>query len=228
MNGGTNPQLRITVKDTTEPDNPDTEEQQTDDPAGEDNAPAFQIKANAQNIKYMAAYDDHTFKPDQYATRYEILAALNELLDIEPSPTEIAFSDVPDDKAELISLFAGAGIVNGYPDGSFKGDNGITRAEFIKLISISFKLEINPEGVQNFTDVADHWAIDYITTFASHGYILGYPDGSFRPDRQITRAEVVAIINHILGIVSQPNAEPRFDDLNSDHWAYGDIMAAAK
>ena len=211
---------------TTDPGKTNTAKEETD--SAEDNQPDFKIKANAQKIKYMAAYADNTFKPDQYATRYEILEALNELLDIEKTPTAITFSDVPGDKSELIGLFAGAGIVDGYPDGTFKGENGITRAEFIKLISISFKLEINPESVQHFTDVADHWALEYITAFASHGYILGYPDGTFRPDRQISRAEVVAIINRILGIVSEPGAESRFDDLGSGHWAYGDIMAAAK
>ena len=190
--------------------------------------PYVNIKDNSQNIKYMAAYADKTFKPDKAATRYEIIEALNELLDIEKTSTTKAFSDVSPEKADLINLFASVGIVDGYPDGTFRGENGITRAEFIKLLTVSFKLELDPKQIPYFSDVENHWAKDYITTFASNGYILGYPDGTFKPDRQISRAEVVAIINRILKIKPKANADAVYSDLTPDHWAYGEIMAAAK
>jgi hypothetical protein len=190
--------------------------------------PYFNVKGNSKNIKYMSAYADNTFKPDQAATRYEIIEALNELLDIEKTSANKTFSDVPSEKAELINLFASVGIVDGYPDGTFQGENGITRAEFIKLLTVSFKLELDPKQILYFTDVENHWAIDYITKFASNGYILGYPDGTFKPDQEITRAEVVAIINRILTITSQANDDVIYFDLTPEHWAYGEIMAAAK
>ena len=82
-----------------------------------------------------------------------------------------------------------------------------------------------PEA-QNVTlsDISGHWAEDYIKKFVAKGYILGYPEGDFRPDQFVTRAEVVTILNRITGITKVTGLPARFSDLTPDFWGYDEIM----
>ncbi|MDP4118866.1 MAG: ubiquitin-like protein [Bacillota bacterium] len=177
----------------------------------------------ANETKYIKAYKDNTFKPDQDITRYETIESLANLLNIEKVPTNKIFSDVTDTYLDLVNLFAGAGIIDGFEDGTFRGEQGLTRAEFVKIMSNILKLDIK-DGENTFSDTKGHWADGYIVKLMKFGYIKGYEDGSFKPNQKMTRAEFVTIINRIIGIkgVSVP---PVFSDLIT-HWAYSDIMAA--
>jgi hypothetical protein len=77
------------------------------------------------------------------------------------------------------------------------------------------------------SDISGHWAENHIKAFVAAGYILGYPEGDFRPDKAVTRTEVVTIINRILGVQKISNMAPFFADLPTDFWGYDDIMTAA-
>ena len=185
------------------------------------------LKKNAAEVKYLKPYADRTVRPDQAASRYEILEALQLLFDVEDTGLGTDFPDVDAAHAALAKRFSGAGILEGYPDGSFQGNQGITRAEFVKLLGIMLGLDPRAEHAE-FSDTEGHWAEGYISSFAGRKYLLGYPDGTFRPDQMMTRAEMVTVLNRITGAVPAADAEARYADVPADCWAFADIMAAVQ
>ena len=183
---------------------------------------------------YINGYADGTVKPDGKITREEIAAILyrvsNDASAIVASGNK--FNDVSADRwsAGAIEFMAGIGVINGYADGSFKPSNNLTRAEFAALVSRFANLSNN--GVNKiYNDIdASNWAYKYVMELSNAGYMNGYEDGSFRPESEITRAEVVTVINKIIG--RNPSAEyvktlsSGFSDLSSDAWYYTNVMEA--
>ena len=141
------------------------------------------------------------------------------------------FSDVTADQwyAPYIAFAQTYGIASGYTDGSFRPEQSIGRAELVKLLC-AFETGGLTAGADGFSDVSSsHWASAEIAHAAAQGWISGYPDGTFRPDQPITRCEAVRVINAALGRVPVTDfqGESPFSDVEEDHWAYGDILAAA-
>lgn len=93
-----------------------------------------------------------------------------------------------------ISTATEAGILKGYEDGTFRPNESITRAEFAAIAARFTSIT----GDIEFTDIAGHWAEQYIKDAAATGWIKGYEDGTFRPNNKITRAEAMTLINRIL------------------------------
>ena len=188
--------------------------------------PSFNPKSDAGHTRYIKGYADRTFKPDSAITRYEVIAALDELVEIQNPALNRKFKDVSEKCADIVARFVGAAIIDGYPDGTFKGEQGMTRAEFVKMMALI--LQIDSSGRKSeFEDVQGHWAEGYIADFARLGYLKGYEDGSFRPDAEITRAEFAVVVNRI--IQNRNSAiENSFIDLPEDHWAKEDILKAYK
>lgn len=190
-------------------------------------APSASFKENAKSIRYIAPISASSFEPDRAATRYEVALALHPLLKFENLKNDgIAFSDVSIEYNNMIGDLAQTPIISGYPDGTFKGENSITRAEFVKMVASAIGLEKNIAPKTKLSDISGHWAQQYIEAFVDASYVYGYPDGSFRPEDNITRAEVVAIINRVINKADKTLAEPVFEDLSSEHWAYDAIMEA--
>ncbi len=109
------------------------------------------------------------------------------------------FSDV-DEKTEVgkaVYALSDIGIINGYLDGTFKADNPITRAEIAKIMVTALD-GIDTTAAATFSDTKDHWALSYIATAQKMGLINGYPEGTFLPDNNITRAEVMTIVYRAL------------------------------
>lgn len=185
----------------------------------------IKLKENADKIRYMECKDGY-FKPDEPIVRYEILSALNNLFDIENLQYKSQFADTKDEYSELVNLFVGAGVIEGYPDNTFKGEEGITRAEFVKILSIMLDIEKSEETV--LSDISGHWCEEYINGFSNLGLVNGYPDGSFKPDGIITRAEAVAVLNRVSGISTNNVDDIILKDVSEKHWAYNDICAAVK
>ena len=86
-------------------------------------------------------------------------------------------------------------IVNGYPDGTFGPDKTITELSSRRLLRASIPQVF---GENKFSDVSGHWAAEYINRAAEKGWITGYPNGTFRPDQYITRAEAMTLVNRVL------------------------------
>ena len=120
------------------------------------------------------------------------------------------------------------GIITGYEDGTFKPANAITRAEFA-TIAARFEEEV-AVGTEDFTDIAGHWAESYIKEAAALQWINGYEDGSFRPGNNITRAEVMTIVNRMLQrkVSSDYILETAtfWTDNPKSAWYYEDVMEA--
>ena len=90
------------------------------------------------------------------------------------------------------------GFMEGYPDGTFRGDSTITRAELAAVLARLSRTEYDASNQSSFTDIEGHWAEEAITHIEQFNWIVGYEDGTFRPDEPITRAEVVTMINRVL------------------------------
>ncbi|HEY3375711.1 MAG TPA: S-layer homology domain-containing protein [Candidatus Aquicultor sp.] len=125
-----------------------------------------------------------------------------------------------------ISFLELRGVINGYPDGRFRPQNNVTRAEFAKMAVITRGITLVPAGAASFGDVpANYWAARYIATARAAGLIKGYPDGRFRPNNNITRAEIAAIIVRASGVATNTNGTT-FSDVPSSFWAFNEIMTA--
>lgn len=111
------------------------------------------------------------------------------------------FSDVKNHWSKLyVESMVAKNVVNGYSDETFKPDNNITRGEFAKLVVNALEEDL-VEYKGEFTDVkASHWSADYIATMKELGLIKGYGDGTFKPEAEITRAEMAMILGEILDV----------------------------
>ena len=141
------------------------------------------------------------------------------------------FTDVAADAwyNNAISTMANAGILDGYEDGSFHPNGYITRAEFA-TIAVRF-FDLSYQGEDLFPDIDGHWAQDYINQAADAGIIEGYPDGTFGPQKQITRAEAVTMVNRTLDRRPDPDhfLEDMLvwpDNLDTEAWYYADMQEA--
>jgi len=139
----------------------------------------------------------------------------------------IKFPDVASDYwvSIPISLLAMEDIITGYPDGNFKPEGKITRAEICSLLMKTKGLKAE-EGGSGFKDVPNrHWAAPYVAMAAELGVVKGYPDGSFRPKANITRAEGLAMVARFAGVSKEAYAN-QFPDIVSSFWA-APIIAGA-
>ena len=186
---------------------------------------------------YMFGYPDGNFLPDRNMTREEVTAMFARLLKDYPRERRsyaIPYKDVTerDWSYEAIGFMTEKGIIKGYEDGSFRPKEAISRAEFAAMAARFDKLVA---GTGNpFNDVPDtHWAVRSIDSAAAKGWVSGYPDGSFKPERKITRSEVVSITNIMLDryadkdfVRSHLSEMIPFYDLTEANWAYFPIMEA--
>jgi len=116
-------------------------------------------------------------------------------------------------------------ILNGYLDGTFKPDNNITRAEFAKII-VSATGSIDPYAISTFSDVsASDWYYSYVATAYTMGYITGYPDGSFHPNDNITRADICTIVSRVLKGSAVESATKFKDDSSIPSYAKDAVYA---
>ena len=184
---------------------------------------------------YMFGYTDGSVRPNGSITRAEAAALVTRLLGIEANASSMkpAFTDTPSSwYNKAINAAVARGIMKGYPDGRFRPNAPITRAEFTQMI---YTFDNKPYGVAPFADVVGHWAERAIGSEYQAGRITGYPDGLFRPDANITRAEAVVILNKIfernydaMSAINAMNKEKIkvFTDLHTSFWGFNDMVEA--
>ncbi|NOU96924.1 hypothetical protein GC093_27415, partial [Paenibacillus sp. LMG 31456] len=142
------------------------------------------------------------------------------------SPSTVGLSDISNHwSKDSINLFVKLGVVSGYEDGSFHPDASITRAEFATIISKAFNIHFT-SNTSVVSDVDNHWAKESINALASHGIINGYEDGTFKPDKTITRAEIVAIISRVVDLNAVKKGTGTFSDIDGS-WDGAQIQAAS-
>ena len=192
-----------------------------------------QVKA----ISYIKGYPDGTFKPQDNVTRAEAAQMFATLLNGGTNfgtSSMTKFSDANDDwYSKAINYVVAKNLISGYPNGTFKPNESITRAEFAQMISGYVKNEKKTSS--DFQDVKDHWAKDAIDKLYGNKNVNGYPDGSFKPNAKITRAEAVTILNSVFNRNTNKNSLNnvnisslnKFSDVNEGFWAYYNILDAA-
>lgn len=163
------------------------------------------------HFAYVVGYSDSTVRPNANISRAEVATIFFRLLksDIRDGnlTADNEFSDVSDGQwhNKAISTMAKLGIVKGRRADRFDPDASITRAEFAAICA-----RFNTKPVENsgsFSDISGHWAENEIERAAAFGWISGYPDGTFRPDARITRAEAMTMINRVLCRMPQSESD---------------------
>lgn len=188
-------------------------------------------------VSYIKGYPDGTFKPSNNVTRAEAAQMFATLLNSGTSfgtSSVTKFTDANNKwYSPAVNYIAGKGLLSGYSDGTFKPDADITRAEFAQMIS--GYLKAGYAGSANFKDVKGHWASDAIDKVFGNKAVEGYPDGTFKPNKTLTRAEAVTVLNAVfnryttsesLKNVSSSNLK-NYSDISSSNWAYYQILDAS-
>ncbi|MDO4792547.1 MAG: S-layer homology domain-containing protein [Filifactor alocis] len=203
----------------------------TPDP-GEDKG-YIELNKNAK-FAYITGYPDKTVKAGAPITRAEVSAIFARLMKSAILMDENYRSEFGDVRSGVwytnyIGYLEGFNILTGYPDGSFRPNNHITRAEFAVIISKFAQLKTDTPS--KFKDVNDsHWAKKYVDNAVAQGWMGGYPDGSFKPNQPITRAEVVTVVNKMIERTPKKDylsKSDRYKDLKQDYWAYADVLEAS-
>ena len=185
---------------------------------------------------YIVGYPDKTVRPQNGITRAEVATIFFRLLTDETRDANSTKSNSYSDVAagawynHAVSTLSAMGIVKGDSHGKFNPDAPITRAEFA-AIAARFDDKANTTTA-DFSDIASHWAKNEISAASNNGWITGYPDGTFRPDNKITRAEAMTLVNRVLKRLPETE-EDLHDDMikwsdNSDvsQWFYLDVQEA--
>ena len=163
------------------------------------------------HFAYVVGYSDSTVRPNANISRAEVATIFFRLLksDIRDGnlTADNEFSDVSDGQwhNKAISTMAKLGIVKGRRADRFDPDASITRAEFAAICARFSTRPVENSG--SFSDISGHWAENEIERAAAFGWISGYPDGTFRPDARITRAEAMTMINRVLCRMPQSESD---------------------
>lgn len=203
--------------------------------------PGVTVKKNtpklntADHFAYVQGYPDGTVKPAGNITRAETAAILFRLMDDASRKTyystKSGFRDVASSSwyNTYVATLNNAGVITDSSNGYFRPNEAITRAELAAMLA---KFSETTGAANYFNDVsAKYWAANAIAICAKLGWITGYPDGTFRPDKNVTRAELMAMINRATGRAPKsadaflPGMKTWIDN-TSDKWYYLDVQEA--
>jgi hypothetical protein len=182
---------------------------------------------SGSHTAYIHGYPGNTFRPISSIKRSEIAAMLSRVTTGDAGPDPVIYTDTAAHWArQEIYRVTRLGIMNGYPDGTFRPENTITRGEMADIIAKWLRLT---EGGQTpLKDISGHWAQGSIEKVYKSGIMQGYPDGTFKPDKPLSRAEAVVIINKILGRGPlNTGSKQTWPDVPASHWAVDDIEEAS-
>ena len=167
--------------------------------------PSVSDKLNTvDHTSYVQGYADGTVRPENQIRRSEIAVIFFRLLTDDYRQQILSESNLYSDVSDgiwyntAVSTLSGAGIIKGLSDGTFGGERPITRAQFAAIAARFDDGAVDTSGI-SFSDTGGHWAEREIKRAAALGWVQGYADGSFRPEKLITRAEAITIINRMLG-----------------------------
>ena len=185
------------------------------------------------HMAYLSGYPDNTIRPQGSITRAEVAAIFARLkvgeANIPSGSTNYGDVNSSDWYTKYIAFVTDNNIMKGYEDGSFQPNDKITRAEFTAVVA-RYNALVNVES--SFEDVSGHWAEKYIGAVTSKGWINGYPDGTFKPEKDISREEVATMVNKMLDRKVDKDGLnnlgiKNFKDLDDSNWSYFDIVEAS-
>lgn len=251
----TTPPPAETPEDQTTPQEPPTEDPQPQEPPAQDppaqepstpetppaeppeeqtppETPPTGPLLRQDHVRYMEGFPTGTFLPEKQLTRAQAAQVVYRLLAQPDSGSgDCSYTDVPASQwyAQPVRALCALGLFDN--GATFRPEDVITRAEFVDLL---VRLKPEAQGNTAFPDVpATHWAAQQIGIAAAQGWINGYPDGTFRPEKGLSRAEACAVINRMLGRTGD-RAQARkvialglFSDMTNAHWAAQTVAEAA-
>ena len=188
------------------------------------------------HFAYIVGYGNGEVRPQNNITRAEVATIFFRLLTDDVRDENLTktnrYSDVTraDWYNTAVSTLSSMGIITGYPDGTFRPNAAITRAEFA-AIAARFDND-GDKTAAKFSDIANHWAKDEISIAYNNGWINGYPDGTFGPQRDITRAETMTLVNRVLNRLPEteddllPTMTVWTDNANPNAWYYLAVQEA--
>lgn len=141
---------------------------------------------------------------------------------------ENSFKDVSKDAYyfEAVQDLVKKGVVSGYPDGTFKPNGAVTRAEFSAFLVKILNLDTSSVNNPNFKDVdTNAWYYKSVAALANMGLVKGYEDGTFQPNKKITRAEIAALLTRVCNLSADPSVPLPFKDVPENAW-YKEVVAA--
>lgn len=205
-----------------------------DQPASPEETGVADLLDTQSHHAYVFGYPDGRFGPDDPMTRAQAAQIFYSLLKDKDVPIAAGFSDVTDDTwyARAVNTLASLGKVAGVGEGKFLPDRPITRAEFVTM-AMGFTRPASGAACA-FPDVGpEDWFYDAVMGAAEYGWISGCPDGSFDPQRLVTRGEAVSILNRMLDrradrAFLDEHADVRtFPDVPVSYWAFDAICEGA-
>ncbi|OHW61866.1 cellulosome-anchoring protein precursor [Andreesenia angusta] len=180
---------------------------------------------------YITGYDDGTFRPENSVKRLEIASMIFKLLEL--SERDAKFPDVSHSSWAFgyIGAMQNSGYMKGDQAGRFNPEASLTRSEMATIAAAIYQGEHSGQDLK-FKDISGHWGEKAITDMAKAGVVKGYSDGSFAPNKEVSRAEAVAILNRLSKLTISDeelkSAINPFSDVRESHWAYRDILKATK
>jgi hypothetical protein len=163
-------------------------------------------------------------------TKYAVIATQLQAEKQQPheqDETDVYFTDIHGHWAEMnILQLAGKGTVNGYPDGTFKPDHAITRAEFAVILVRALGVPLKEGNI--FADTVDHWANQAISSAYANGFIHGYDEHTFAPDELITREQMAMMIANALKLENAQASQTFADQGTISTWAQKALAAAVE
>jgi len=182
---------------------------------------------------YIFGFADGTFRPENAITRAEIAAILARNLDLPPGGAYAGlFGDVPSAHWAWsdIERLKRSGLMIGDASGNFRPQAPITRAEMAMIAAKWLGADLSAAGSPAFADVdGGHWAAAAIDAASRAGILVGFEDGTFRPDERLTRAQAVAVMNRLLGRRPHSGIDaPTWPDVRPNHWAFAEIEEASR
>ena len=188
------------------------------------------------HFAYIVGYGNGEVRPQNNITRAEVATIFFRLLTDDVRDENLTKTNRYSDVAPTawyntaVSTLSSMGIITGYPDGTFRPNAAITRAEFA-AIAARFDND-GDKTAAKFSDIATHWAKDEISIAYNNGWITGYPNGTFGPQRDITRAETMTLVNRVLNRLPEteedllPNMTVWTDNANPKAWYYLAVQEA--
>ena len=154
----------------------------------------------------VSGYEDGSFRPDQEITRAEFFTLLDNIIEAEYM-SDMSFVDVDEEDwyYGAVMCASAIGLTEGYPDGTFKPGKAITREEVAVIVTrlLDYSLETSTVQASLYLDSPSiaNWAEASVEMMLEKGFITGYPDNTIRPQKSITRAETVALLSRVFGLV---------------------------
>ncbi len=181
---------------------------------------------------FFTGYPDKTFKPEDTITRAQMATVFSRILGLEDKEVTIdnKFSDIDNHWAKKkILRVAEYGLINGYPDGTFRPNKKMKRGEIASIINKYWELQGFEPNINdaNISDINKHWAKKLILALYNHRFVDLNSDGNFNPNAPLKRVDVAQILNRITDRPLKKSDVQKFKDVPKSYWGFNEVNTAS-